>query len=267
MHKRNLKSEEKITELREHIKLQDSKLKQNELHAEKLTKQCYVMNEVKLKYEQLTKENEFMRNKLRFIEANGGMQITGSIGMSRKPPATTMQINGVNLGMEDEAGEEFNNTYLEDLKRGGSHVSLDVYSAQELQKRNSMYPQHMRSSYAINNIDRNIGEQEIKVRIIFYWKLKLDAKLFFSIFKDGGITLDDSQTALLQNGAYRKKQSTSYKRPGPPTPSKQGGRLSIGGSEVNYNHILKDSTNMDKKTPSNILKNMFGAGRVRDEVC
>ena len=80
--------------------------------------------------------------------------------------------------------------------------------------------------------------------------------------------LDDSQTALLQNGANRKKQSTSYKKPGPPTPSKQSGRLSIGG-EINYKNILKESNenneNISKKTPSRF--NLFrGTSKIKDEV-
>lgn len=74
--------------------------------------------------------------------------------------------------------------------------------------------------------------------------------------------LDDSQAALLQNG-NRKKQSTSYKRPGPPTPSKNAGRLSIGGNEINYNNILKESKNSDnitKNTPSRIKSFFLGKG-------
>lgn len=87
--------------------------------------------------------------------------------------------------------------------------------------------------------------------------------------QDGGITLDDSQTALLQNGPPRKKQGTSYKRPGPPTPSKTAGRLSVGPTEVGYQHVLKDSTNnmeILKKTPSNRFKSMFSTSSKRDEV-
>lgn len=78
--------------------------------------------------------------------------------------------------------------------------------------------------------------------------------------------LDDSQVALLQNG-NRKKQSTSYKRPGPPTPSKNAGRLSIGASEINYNNILKDSKNSEnisKNTPSRFISLFSRKGR--DEV-
>ena len=88
------------------------------------------------------------------------------------------------------------------------------------------------------------------------------------LFKDGGI-LDDSQAALLQK-ANRKKPSTSYKRPGPPTPSKLGGRLSVGGNEFNFNmNVLKDSNNVEsiaKKTPGSRLKSLFGGSKVNDEV-
>jgi hypothetical protein len=103
-----------------------------------------------------------MRSKIRFMEIDGGMQTTGSIGMNRMP-STLSHMNGTSLGMEDEAGEEFNNTYLKELKTGGSELSLDVYSATELQKRNSLYPQHLRGSYAMIDMDRTVGEQEMKV--------------------------------------------------------------------------------------------------------
>lgn len=77
---------------------------------------------------------------------------------------------------------------------------------------------------------------------------------------------DDSQTALLNN---KKKQSTSYKRPGPPTPSKNSGRLSIDPTAANLFNALKDSTNMgnaSKKTP-NRFKNMFSSSKKDSEVC
>lgn len=68
----------------------------------------------------------------------------------------------------------------------------------------------------------------------------------------------------------RKKQSTSYKRPGPPTPSKIAGhqRQSTGGrNDINYTNVLKDSTNMDKKTPTTRFKNLFtGGSKSKDEV-
>jgi hypothetical protein len=162
MMKKQQKYEEKLAEVRETVQQQNIKLSQFEQHTEKLAKQCHVTSEMKLKCDEMMRENEFMRSKIRFMEINGGMQTTGSIGMARMP-STMTQMNGASLGMEDEAGEEFNNTYLKDLQSGGSELSLDVYSTAELQKRNSMYPQHMRGSYAMIGMDRSVGEQEMKV--------------------------------------------------------------------------------------------------------
>lgn len=169
MMKKTQRKEEKEAELLELIKQQGSKLEQNAMHIEKLTKQSFEANIYKTRVTEMTMEIEFLRSKVRFMETNGNMQTTGSIGMSRMP-STMTHMNSGNLGMEDEAGEEFNNTYLDHMKRGGSQFSLeqnDVYSVKELQQRNSMYPQHMRGSYAICGIDQNIGEQEIKVAIFF----------------------------------------------------------------------------------------------------
>ncbi|CAO1399270.1 unnamed protein product [Diamesa serratosioi] len=243
--KKNIKHEEKMQEMRAEIAKSIRKHEQYDQHIEKLTKQTFQMNEIKLKYNESMRENEFIRSKLRFMEKSGGMLTSGgsSIGLNRNQ-GTTLQNSCSNMRMEDEEGEMFNNTYLADIKMGGSALSLeeqkvDAYSASELQKRNSMCLPHMRSSYTIvHNTDKHFGEDEIR---------------------DGQVNLDDSEASLLQTG-HRKKQSTSYKKPGPPTPSKNAGRLSIGGSnDVHYNHILKESNNNDnlkKGTPSR-LKMLF----------
>jgi hypothetical protein len=80
--------------------------------------------------------------------------------------------------------------------------------------------------------------------------------------------LDDSQAALIPTGGNRKKNCTSYKRPGPPTPVKGGGRQSIGGpTELGYTNILKESNSYDvaKKTPGRFR--MFGGNSKKaDEV-
>jgi hypothetical protein len=63
-------------------------------------------------------------------------------------------------------------------------------------------------------------------------------------------------SSLLPNGT-RKKMSgtTSYKRPGPPTPSKNAGRLSFGGVNDNqqYREILKEThdPNLDERAQAN----------------
>ena len=159
-------------EMRSEILKSIKKQEQYDQHIEKLTKQTFHLNEIKMKYNESMLENDFMRSKLRFMEKSGGMlaSSSGSIGMSRNQTSTLQHINGNNMRMEDEEGEMFNNTYLADLKRGGSALSLEeqkveAYSALELQKRNSMCLPHMRSSYAIvHNTDKNFGEDDIRVR-------------------------------------------------------------------------------------------------------
>lgn len=78
------------------------------------------------------------------------------------------------------------------------------------------------------------------------------------------MNLDNSETALLHE-SHRK---TSYKRPGPPTPSKNGGRLSVGGpSDVHYTNILKES-NVDGKrqTPGRVMAFLSHFSKTKDEV-
>lgn len=135
-----------------------------ELNMDKLMKQTHAMKELEKENHALKSDNTFKAAKLRFLEKNGTTQSAGSIGMTRMQPPRMPHGFG---NMEDEEGEQFNNTYLNDLKgETGSQMSLDrnnVYSAKELQQRNSMYPTHMRSSYAIGEIDGNLDEREIRV--------------------------------------------------------------------------------------------------------
>lgn len=68
--------------------------------------------------------------------------------------------------MEDEEGELFNNTYLEELKTGRfspTHESAprDSITRDELTRRNSMYPWHLRSSYAPQYADQNLNEDDV----------------------------------------------------------------------------------------------------------
>lgn len=77
-------------------------------------------------------------------------------------------------------------------------------------------------------------------------------------------------------GGTRKKISgaTSYKRPGPPTPSKNGGRLSFGGTSEPGREILKETFDSNQavtsssKTPARfkMFASRFSLGSVRDEV-
>ena len=85
-------------------------------------------------------------------------------------------------------------------------------------------------------------------------------------------------SALLSTtaGGTRKKCSgvTHYKRPGPPTPSKNGGRLSFGGISEPPREILKESYDTNTavsstKTPArfNFFASRFSmGGPSKDEV-
>lgn len=51
--------------------------------------------------------------------------------------------------MEDEEGELFDNTYLDQLKSGGNITGFgrESLTLDEINRRNSMVPPHLRSSY------------------------------------------------------------------------------------------------------------------------
>lgn len=78
------------------------------------------------------------------------------------------------------------------------------------------------------------------------------------------------------------RRGTLYKKPGPPTPSKMGGRLSFGGGVGIGDLIPKDilqeqnskvvhnsggaSSNTNKKSTPSKFKSMFSSSKVKDEV-
>ncbi|XP_043661356.1 early endosome antigen 1 isoform X3 [Drosophila teissieri] len=106
------------------------------------------------------------------------------------------------------------------------------------------------------------GEQKIKDQ-----RLEMEGKLDKMKNKmDGPHSLDDSMSALLSSsstGARKKSMGTHYKRPGPPTPSKNGGRLSFGSSEP-PREILREfgDHNNTSKTPARFkfLTQRFSVG-------
>ncbi|KRK06283.1 nuclear mitotic apparatus protein 1 isoform X1 [Drosophila yakuba] len=221
-----------------------------EEHTRKLSNQIVRLNEKILEQQ---KQHAIISTKLRHLQ----MQPISET----KPSSTTLTVSSSssaaanddwqpfkrpnvpssNLAMEDEEGEVFNNTYLTDLKLG--RVPADM-TAEELIYRNSLQPPHLKSTYAAQ-----------------YDLCSQDEDL-----KDGPHSLDDSMSALLSSsstGARKKSMGTHYKRPGPPTPSKNGGRLSFGSSEP-PREILREfgDHNNTSKTPARFkfLTQRFSVG-------
>ncbi|KAM8718817.1 hypothetical protein ACLKA7_001515 [Drosophila subpalustris] len=202
-----------------------------EEHTRKLSNQIVRLNEKILEQQ---KQYAVLNTKLRHLQETDqtpANSVADDEWQFFKRPSAPSSNLGSNLAMEDEEGEVFNNTYLTDLKLG----RVPDMTAEELQYRNSLQPPHLKSAYAAQ-YDLSTQEDD---------------------FKDGQHNLDDSMSTLLSikggNGVGTRKKSmgTHYKRPGPPTPSKNGGRLSFGSSDP-PREILRETSdnNGSAKTPA-----------------
>uniref|UniRef100_A0A182W559 Uncharacterized protein n=1 Tax=Anopheles minimus TaxID=112268 RepID=A0A182W559_9DIPT len=189
-----------------------------EIRCSKLQKQLAEMNERNL---EVRKENQHLHIRLKTLE---------EFGSDRKSLMLPNQASlRSNLRMEDEEGELFNNMYLADMKSGRcvspgpTHGGVNRYS--ELTQRNSMLLPHLRTNYVALAPDCEPTHDDTRDNM--------------------SSTFDDSSTGLIS----RRKVGgiTSYKRPGPPTPSKRAGRLSLNGvlvgngGEVQYKDALRDA--------------------------
>lgn len=90
--------------------------------------------------EQEKREKEFINSKLRFLE-------------------------GTEASTPNVISEDFDNMFLKDLKNGGGfNESPNIGLSSIFQQRNSKYLPHLRDSYAIMALDKNLPEHEMKVR-------------------------------------------------------------------------------------------------------
>lgn len=76
------------------------------------------------------------------------------------------------------------------------------------------------------------------------------------------------------------KRGTAYKRPGPPTPSKNGGRFSFGGGDLPRGDILREHNGRPsvgggtiggtlkaaKKSTPGKFSRIFSTSKIKDEV-
>ncbi|XP_049530584.1 putative leucine-rich repeat-containing protein DDB_G0290503 isoform X2 [Anopheles darlingi] len=193
------------------------KLVQLEVRCAQLQEQLAEKNERDLA---IRKENQILLAKVKTLEENK-LERYGRFLL----PAPAQACLRDNLRMEDEEGELFNATYLADLQVGRCwSPGADTVRYSELLQRNSMVPPHLRTNYGTMYPDCDVVASDTPDSI-----------------SEG---FDDSSTGLIT----RRKVSgtTSYKRPGPPTPSKKAGRVSFGGilpisnNQVQYKEALKN---------------------------
>lgn len=182
------KHEQALTDLTSENRHYTDKVSFLEDRLEEYGSQIHKLNEEKL---MLFKQQEIMKSKLRTYEIgttlNGSSNTSSATKFIDKIRGMNIQnfelhdkaiflsilitkilqiyflFIGSNFKMEDEEGELFDNTYLDELKLGSGNLTTgrDSLTLEEIQRRNSMVPAHLRSSYLPqyqDPVDRKVSE-------------------------------------------------------------------------------------------------------------
>lgn len=155
-------------------------------------------------------------------------------------------VGGNAFNAEDEEGEVFDNNYLADMKGGQTSFTTSADRLSVLKMRNSLCKPHLKTSYSaeLQFHPLPFTEEEIKTGAV-----------------QEDIFNDSLSQSLLPEQKVKKKDrtQTSYKKPGPPTPSKNGGRLSLQGNELkspNFRILRERNKDRTTVTPGTI-RNLF----------
>lgn len=163
MSKVKTKHEVEIIEHRTEMQTYIDKIEQCEEHLHQLSNQLHIKNE---QYLTLSKENEIMKSKMRTLENHTAFASAKPTQLNVPSSFIEKLRGGGQFKMEDEPEELYNEHYLEDLKSGGGlqQFGRDSLSADEILRRNSMVPPHLRSSYAVQDEDDSHFKVCVSVR-------------------------------------------------------------------------------------------------------